>query len=189
MDEYKFSQIKINEIARLTGSSAALVSRYFKNQKEDRVTRINQRIVGVKADAAQDYLKNAGLNYFYTPSITLFANLCGGVGKTSGVANLSASLRRIVNNNTPIILIDGDSQASLTGMIFGKEANDDETILVDYLEGKATLDDIVTPLHDNVWIMRSNLNQAWIEKILVKPKEIKEGILNLYNDIFSKFGN
>ncbi|WP_119343154.1 ParA family protein [Facilibium subflavum] len=189
MNGYIFSQIKINEIARLTGTSAALVSRYFKNQEENRVTRVNQRIVGIQPSAAQDYLKNAGLDYFYMPSVTLFANLCGGVGKTSGVANLSASLRRIVNKETPIVLIDGDSQASLTGMIFGKEADDEDSILVDYLEGKAKLDDIVTPLHDNIWVMKSNLNQAWIEKVLVKPKEIKEGMLNLYKEIFSKFGS
>jgi cellulose biosynthesis protein BcsQ len=188
MDDYKFSQIKINEIARLTGSSTALVSRYLKNQQEDRVTRVNQRIIGVTPEAAEDYLNQAGLNYFYTPSITLFANLCGGVGKTSGVANLAASVRRIANRNNPIVLIDGDSQASLTSMIFGKEADDEDTILVDYLEGKAKLDDIITKLHDNVWVMRSNLNQAWIEKVLVKPKEIKEGMLNLYKSIFSKFG-
>lgn len=188
MDGYNFSQIKINEIARLTGTSTALISRHFKNQNDDKVTRVNQRVIGITPEAAQEYLSQSKLSYFYLPSITLFANLCGGVGKTSGVANLSASLRRIVNRETPIILIDGDSQASLTGMIFGKEAEDEDTILVDYLEGKAKLDDIITELHDNVWIMRSNLNQAWIEKVLVKPKEIKEGMLNLYKDIFQKFG-
>ena len=188
MEEYKFSQIKINEVARLTGTSTALVSRYFKIHKEDRVTRINERITGITPEAAQDYFKQAGLNYFYTPSITLFANLCGGVGKTSGIANLSASIRRITDRATPIILIDGDSQASLTNMIFGKEADDEDTILVDYLEGNAKLDDIVTQINDNIWVVRSNLNQAWCEKVLVKPKEIKEGMLNLYKEIFQKFG-
>ena len=189
MSNYKFSEIKINEIARLTGTSSALVSRYFKVKNENRVTKINQRIVGVSSDAAEDYLKNADFKYFYVPSITLFANLCGGVGKTSGVSNLSASIRRIMNIRTPIILIDGDSQASLTNMLFGKEAEDEDALLVDYLEGKAKLEDIVTELHNNVWVMKSNLNQAWIEKVLVKPREIKEGMLKLYQEVFSKFGD
>ena len=84
MDSYNFSQIKINEIARLTGTSTALISRHFKNQNDNKVTRVNQRVIGITPEAAQEYLSQSKLSYFYSPSITLFANLCGGVGKTSG---------------------------------------------------------------------------------------------------------
>jgi len=185
---FKFSEIKINEIARITGTSTPLISRNLKQKEENRVTRINNRIIGVSPEAAQDYFTQAGLGYLYMPSVTLFANLCGGVGKTSGIINLSSSIRRITDRNTAIVLIDGDSQASLTGTIFGDAASDDSLLLVDYLEERATLDDIITELEDNVWIIKSNLNQAWIEKVLSKPRIVKEGMLRLYNQIFQKLG-
>ena len=188
MKNYKFSKIKVNELARITNSSSALISRYFKSNNEERLTKVNHRVIGISSEAAHDYLYKAGFEYFFKPSITLFANLCGGVGKTSGVINLSSSIRRITNKNIPIILIDGDSQASLTNTIIGQEAEDDEPILVDYIEGKAKLSDIIIEISDNVWLIKSNLNQAWIEKILIKPKDIRDLIYKLYTDIFNTFG-
>ena len=85
-------------------------------------------------------------------------------------------------------MIDGDSQASLTNTIFGDAAPDNDLLLVDYLEDRACLDDIITEINDNVWVIKSNLNQAWIEKILTKPKIIKQGMFKLYQEIFNKLG-
>ena len=73
-------------------------------------------------------------------------------------------------------------------MICGTPAEDNEPILIDFLENKATLDDILSKINDNTWIIKSNLNQAWIDKILSKPQDIKKSMLKLYENIFLKFG-
>lgn len=183
------SQIKISEIAKITNTSIPLISRHFKTYDESKVTRINNRMVGITAEAVEDYLKSTGITGFYRPAIILSANLCGGVGKTTSIHNLGACLRRITDRKTPIVYVDGDSQGSFTSIVFGKPADDQELILIDFLEGKATIDQILTEVGNNFWFVKSNLNQAWIEKVLSKPQEIKKGMLGFYEAIFSKLGS
>jgi cellulose biosynthesis protein BcsQ len=184
-------QIKISEIANFSKSSIPLVSRYFKNSSNSKVTRINNRIIGISPEAAEEYLKHIGLNYFYRPAIILSANLCGGVGKTSAANNLHACLRRITNRNTAIVCIDTDPQGSFTANIFGSPANDNEPILIDFLEGKAAIDNVLisSPVGDNIWFVKSNLNQVFVDKILNRPQAIKSGMLGFYKAIFDKLGS
>ena len=182
------SQIKVSEIAKITNASIPLISRHFKKYNDELVTRVNNRIIGITPEAAEEYFRSVGLNYFYRPAILLSANLCGGVGKTTSIYNLGACLRRITGRRTPIVYVDGDSQGSFTSAVFGQPADDKEPILIDFLEGKARIDDILTEVKDNVWFVKSNLNQSWIDKVLSKPQDIKKGMLRFYEEIFSKLG-
>jgi len=185
----KVSQFKISEIAKITNQSVPLVSKYFKNFKSEKdVTRINNRIIGISPDAVEKYLRECGITYFYRPAIILSANLCGGVGKTTSIYNLGACLRRITSTKVPIVYVDGDSQASFTSITCGEPANDNEPILIDFLENKADIEDILTDLGNNVWFIKSNLNQAWVDKVLSKPKDIKKNMLTFYQKIFDKLG-
>jgi cellulose biosynthesis protein BcsQ len=186
----EISRIKVSEIAKITGTSLPLISRYFKKfDDENLITRVNNRIVGVSPEAVEEYFRSIGLNYFYQPAIFLSANLCGGVGKTTSILNLGASLRRITDRNTPIVYVDGDSQGSFTSAVFGKPAEDNEPILIDFLENKASIDDLLTEVKDNIWFVKSNLNQSWIDKVLSKPQDIKKGMLRFYEELFIKLGN
>lgn len=180
--------MKVSEIAKMGSVSPPLISRYFKGLSEKEVKKVNNRIVGISPFAVEQYFKSIGLNYFYRPAILLSANLCGGVGKTTSIYNLGASLRRITNTDTPIVYVDGDSQGSFTSLVFGKPAEDNEPILIDFLEKKASISDILTEVNDNMWFVKSNLNQAWIDRILSKPQDIKRGVLNFYESIFEKLG-
>jgi cellulose biosynthesis protein BcsQ len=181
-------KIKVSEIAKIINSSIPLVSRHFKEYSDTQVTRVNNRVVGISPEAAEEYLKNSGFKHFYRPAILLSANLCGGVGKTTSIYNLGACLRRITSRDTPIVYVDGDSQGSFTSVIFGQPADDKDPILIDFLEGKASIDDILTEVNDNIWFVKSNLNQAWIDKILNKPQDIKKGMLKFYESVFNKLG-
>jgi len=185
---FKVSQIKLSELAKITNSSISMLSKHFKKYDDTKLTRINNRIIGISPELAEEYLQETNTKYFYKPSIILSANLCGGVGKTTSIYNLGACLRRITNRNTPIVYVDGDSQGSFTSMVFGKPADDEDPILIDFLEGKASIDDVLTEVSENVWFVKSNLNQAWIDKILSKPQDIKKGMLRFYTDIFNKLG-
>lgn len=184
----KTSFVRISEISRITGHSRPQISRHFKNKKEPVVMKNNNRIVGISPEAVEEYLKDHGTHLLYRPSIILSANLCGGVGKTTSIYNLGACMRRMTNRKTPIVYVDSDSQASFTSIAFGKPAGNEEPILIDFLEGKASIDDILTEMDDNVWFVKSNLNQAWIDKLLSKPQDIKKGMLRFYQSIFDKLG-
>lgn len=183
------SEIKVSEIAKITNTTVQLISRHFRTHEEVRLTRVNNRIVGVSPDAAEEYFKSVGFGYFYRPAIFLSANLCGGVGKTTSIYNLGSSLRRITGRKTPIVYVDGDSQGSFTSIVFGKPADDKEPILIDFLENKATINDVLIEVGENTWFVKSNLNQAWIDKILSKPQDIKKGMLRFYEQIFNKLGS
>lgn len=181
--------IKISELSDLSRMSTSFISRHFKNAPDSLVVRSNSRVVGINPEATEDYLKLVGITHFTRPAILLSANLCGGVGKTTSIYNLGSSLRRITSRSAPIIYVDGDSQGSFTSAVFGEPADEKEPILIHFLERKADIDDILTEVGDNIWFVKSNLNQSLIDKVLNKPSEIKNGMLRFYNSIFNKFGN
>lgn len=183
------SEVKLSELARNTSHDKSIISRYFKNHPDSMVTRVNNRIVGISPEAANEYFSSVGLSYFDKAAVILLANICGGVGKSTGTNNITAGLRRITNRDTPIIAIDGDPQASFTKHVFKEKAPDNALLLIDFLEGRASIDDILTPLDNNIWFLKSNLNQAFIERVLSKPQDIKNGMLQLYKAIFDKFGS
>lgn len=182
------SQIKISELSKLTDINKTLISRYFKEATDALVTRVNDRIVGLSPEAASEFLFEHGKDYFKKGGVILTANLCGGVGKTSGTYSLSASARRTHTRKDPIVIIDTDSQASFSTTVCGAPADDDELILIDFLEGKAKIENILTDVGNNVWFVKSNLNQAYMDKVLSKPSDIKKGMLNFYQEIFRHLG-
>lgn len=181
-------QIKISELAKITNTSIPLISRHFKSHNETLITKVNNRITGISPEAVETYLASVGINYYYRPAILLSANLCGGVGKTTSIYNLGASLRRITNRKTPIVYVDGDSQGSFTSIVFGQPADDKELLLIDFLEERASIDDVLTEVGDNIWFVKSNLNQVWLDKTLSKPLDVKKKMLNFYQQIFNKLG-
>ena len=181
--------IKISELARLSDINKTVISRYFKEAPEEDVTRINNRIIGISPEAVTKFLKKHDITYFSRGGVILSANLCGGVGKTSGIHSLSACARRIADREEPIVIVDTDSQGSFTASIFGAPAGDYEPILIDFLEKKVGIESILTDIGDNIWFVKSNLNQVYIDKILSKPVDIKKGMLKFYQDIFKKLGN
>lgn len=183
------SQIRISELSRLADINKTLISRYFKEAQDSLVTRVNDRIVGISPEAATQFLLEHGKNYFNKGGVILIANLCGGVGKTSGTYSMSASARRIHTRKDPIVIVDTDSQGSFTATVCGAPADDDELILIDFLEGKAKISDILTEIGNNVWFVKSNLNQAYIDKVLSKPSDIKKGMLYFYQEIFKFLGS
>ena len=183
------SQIKISELSRLTDINKTLISRYFKESSDSLVTRVNDRIIGLSPEATTDFLLEHNKDYFAKGGVILVTNLCGGVGKTSGTYSLSACARRTHTRRDPIVIIDTDSQASFTKTVCGDAAEDDEPILIDFLEGKAKVQDVLTDIGNNVWFVKSNLNQVYMDKVLSKPSDIKKAMLNFYKEVFRHLGD
>lgn len=182
---FKVSEIKITELQRYVNLSKPAISKYFKSLHSG-VTYSNNRITGISPNAASVFLQKQSSYKFHKPSITLSANLCGGVGKTSSVYSLASALRRV--SSDPIVLIDGDSQASFTHIVCGQRAEDNEPILIDYIENKTSIENVLNDIGHNVYFIKSNLNSAFLDKALNKPSDIKRAMKNLYNDIFKTLG-
>ncbi len=146
---FDVSEMKMSEIQRYVNMSKPGISKHFKGLSGGVTTNVNNRIVGISPDATSDFISKHATFKFKHPSITLSANLCGGVGKTSSVYNLSSALRRVIPQSNPIVLIDGDSQASFTRIVCGSAAKDNESTLIDYFEKKASVSEILHDLGNN----------------------------------------
>ncbi len=72
----------------------------------------------------------------------------GGQGKTS----LSGNVAYIISENSKILLVDGDPQASLSSWLLNKSP---EYELSDVLQGKATLREAIIQLNENLFILPS----------------------------------
>lgn len=184
----KFKPIKVSELAEISNRSVSLTSQYFKDAPDDKVTRINNRIIGISPDLAEEYLRHCEISYLHRPAIIICGNLRGGTGKTTVTYNLGLSIRRIINLQTALVFIDGDSQGDFSETIFGESETEKEPILMDYLMGRCTLDDVLYESDNNTWFIRANGRQAWTDKCFLNNKEIKLKMLNLYQEIFKKFG-
>ncbi len=184
----KISEIKISELQRYVDISTPAISKYFKGISKG-ITKSSNRITGVSPEEAEIFLDKHSAFKFNAPAITLAANLCGGVGKTSSTMSLALALSRITNREKhPIVFIDGDSQGSLTYMLCGERAENDEPTLIDYLEKKSSLDNILHPLGNNIFVIKSNLNLAFLDKVLNKPSDIKTVMRNFYVSLLEHFG-
>lgn len=180
--------LKISEIAKISKTSPYTVSRFFNKYPENYLLKKNRRIIGISPDAVEKYFLEHNLNFFYKPSIILSANLCGGVGKTSTIFNMGCFMRKILKLSTPILFIDCDSQASLTSLVTGEPAHDDQPTLIDYLERKVPLNSILSECGNNTWIIKSNLNLSWADRTLSKPNLLKNSFLHMYSDIYNVLG-
>ena len=186
---FDVSEVTISELQRYVGLSKPGISKYFKGLDAG-VTKVNNRITGISPDAVATYLNNQTSYKFFRPSVTLIANLCGGCGKTTSFSSLTSALRRITSTkDEPIVLIDGDPQASFTHLVFGEKASDDESTLIDYIEGKASLDDILYKLNNNIYVVKSNLNSAYMDKALSRPADIKSAMKTFYLALFEHLGH
>jgi len=182
------SEVKVSELSKISEIQKPVITRYFKDGFDQLVTRNNGRITGISPEAVTQFLLAHGIDYFDRGGVILTGNLCGGVGKTTGTYSLSASARRTHTRIDPIVVIDTDSQASLSKSASGSPARDDELILIDFLEGKAKIEDILTDMGNNVWFVKSNLNQIYMDKILSTPNNIKNKMLHFYKEIFRHLG-
>src|SRR5689334_1644959 len=126
----QLSEVKVSEISKFTGQDKSTISKHFKNHSDELVSRVNNRVVGITPEAANEFIRNSGYSHFEKGAVILLANICGGVGKSTGTNNITAGLRRIVHRGDPIIAVDCDPQASFTKHVFGETAKDTDPLLI-----------------------------------------------------------
>jgi cellulose biosynthesis protein BcsQ len=190
--DFIINPIKVQELARIVDVSQPAISEKFKDA-ESSIKGESNRIIGITPKGINDYLLKRGHNNLYRGGVYLSSNFCGGTSKTTSTISLGASARRFSDpEKTPIIWVDYDSQSSLTSVLNGGPIPESRSVLINYFEKRAKLEDILTPIghkEDNLWLIGSNLSNLFLEKCMSKPIDIKNNMKKLIEDIFSKFGD
>jgi cellulose biosynthesis protein BcsQ len=180
--------IRVTELSRISGASKGAISTDVRKSPPEHLQMTGSRVVGIAPEGVQRYLGQRGFEKLYRSALFVFATQTGGAGKTSSCWNMAMAARRITDRKHAIVLLDCDSQASLSVQAAGAPCPDDEPTLLNWLQDTCELKDILHPLDDNVWITRSNLNNIFLDRALSKSAAIKSKALELTRAIFAYFG-
>lgn len=112
--------------------------------------------------------------------VIAIANQKGGVGKTTTVVNLAASLAAL-GNRVLVIDLDPQSNAS-TGL--GVDVRDLDASMYDVLLGESGLDEVILPTAvDNLWVAPASLDLAGAEIELVPAFSRENRLRNALEDM------
>ena len=177
--------IRITEMARIASISKSAVTQSLKNE----IGVSTGRIYGVEPEAAQRFFIKRGFGDFYKSGLFVISTQTGGSGKTSTTINLAISARRITDRKHAIIMIDGDSQASLSKQTTGDAAPIGEATLNSFIENNSSIDDLLTDVGDNMFVVRSNLQNLYNDRSLSNVTAVRNTMSNLVRGLFKKFGD
>lgn len=186
---FKTPNTKISDIAEMIGTTNATVSMWCKRNPEGLIKQ-KGRITGILPEAVEAYYSKLGHSSFYDTSIIALGTNVGGAGKTSTTINLAVSARRVTGRDKAIVMIDTDSQGSLTLQSLGQRIPRDEYVLDDFFKGDCQLDDILSPVgppEDNFWIIGSNLTNLYLDR-RCDTNQIRTRMLSLFKAIVKHFG-
>jgi chromosome partitioning protein len=109
-----------------------------------------------------------------TVDIVAVANRKGGAGKSTIAANVAVAFAR---DGLRVLLIDMDSTASATEILYDKDLASQHPSMANVLEGKAKLEDAIQPsFTQGVWIAPAT-DELTHAQIAIVPKPGRESIL------------
>lgn len=182
--------IRHQDLASALGLSKVKITRIIKDAiPEEFLFKSSGRVHGIAGTGVELVLKPSRPQ-FYKGGLYIVSTQVGGSGKTTSVISLATGYRRIsCSKKHPIVIVDSDPQGSSTKLLFGSRANKKDPVLVHYVEGKASLEECLWELDDNIWVIKSNLENLYLNKEMEKKAiKVKEGMFNLCLDIFQTLG-
>lgn len=177
--------LRPTELAKMREISRSAITQRFKNNTECEFSQ--NRLVSIPPNLVKEYLEETNPGLFSKFTVCLTSNIVGGTGKTSASTNIAASYRRLCDNS--ILYIDLDSQSNLSQVIHGEAQSFENPVMFDYFSNQCELKDIVEEVGNNTYIIRSSLNNAYLDRTLNSPKEIKTQGVRLLDDVKKMFGN
>ena len=123
--------VRVVELSRLAGVTKSSVSEAVRGKAKDELEMNGSRIIGITPEGVQRYMLQRGYDRLYRSALLVFSTQTGGAGKTSSCLNSAIAARRVTDRKHAIVLIDCDSQASLSLQAAGSPAPDDTPVLVD----------------------------------------------------------
>lgn len=185
--QHDLSMMRIKEIVAVTGQHMPAVTKYFKARPEGEVVKNSHKIVGVKPAGVEHLFQKRGYINMYRPGVYLINSQCGGVSKTTSTINLAFAFARMSDrDNYPVVIVDADTQSSLTAQIHS--VDEDSPVLVDFVEGKVKkLRDIAVEIEKNVYLIPGSLDNGYLEKEVSTAKKTKEVGKNILDALFDEF--
>lgn len=181
--------MRVTELARLADMSKAAISIALKQEDPKGLETNGKRIVGIAPELVHKFLERRKLDRLSGPKLFVISTQTGGAGKTSSTLNLATAARRITSTKDAIVLVDADSQASLSLQVAGEPAEDMAPVLVNWFDGKCCAKDLLSPTGmPNTFIIKSNLNNIYLDRSISKPAHIKTQALRLVKEIIQELG-
>lgn len=197
---YGIGTYKVQELADALGISKSSVSEKLKeNIAGVEKTETTNRITGILPETVQEYFISRGNEDLYKKTVIISVQSCsGGIGKSSLSLGLLSQARRMKARHKTVIdgkeispvciLLDSDNQASSTFTLLGKPQDDEKPVLKHYITGEAELDDVLVKLEDETYLIPSNLQNLYLDKVINSVQETKKAGLKLINDLDKRFG-
>lgn len=195
---FGISSYRVNELAETFGIAPSSVSEKLKDSNS--VKSNGKRITGIEPEAVQDYFVSRGHGNLFTKTTVFAVQSCsGGIGKSSLSLGLMSAARRIksrvettIDNkkiSPAVIFLDFDSQFSSSLTLLGKPQDDTKPVLKHYINNEANLEEIITPLGDEMYLIPSNLQNLYLDKVLNNVSMIKNSATKLIKELEEKFGD
>ncbi len=175
--------VRVTELSRIAKISKSAVTQGLKSE-----FNLRGRIIGVEPETVEKFLSRRGLQELYKSAFFVITTQTGGAGKTSTTYNLALACRRLMGRDKAVIMVDADSQASLTKYIFGEEASQETNVLNTFIEGKCSAIDLLKDTGDNMFVIPSNLLNLYNDRALSDVVKLKKTMSNLITDLFKHFG-
>lgn len=197
---YQIASYRVTELADELGISKASVSEKLKAIEHGiEKSKTSNRITAVKPEAVQEYFISRGCSYLYAKTVILAVQSCaGGLGKSSISQGLMSQARRMKAQHKTIIdgkeispavvILDYDSQSSTTSTLLGNPVDDSLPVLKHFLANEASIDEILTPVGNETYVIGSNLQNLYLDKQLNSVSAIKNAGMKLIADLDKKFG-
>lgn len=180
--------VKMKELAGVSGVQLPNLTRYFKTRPESEVFKSQSKITGIQPDGAETFLMSKGFQNVYRSGLYMTNSQTGGVAKTTATINLAMAFARISDRKKhPILIIDADSQASLTGQLLG-DIDEDAPVLADFVLGKVkSLREVAVEIGENIFLIPSSLENSYLDKSVRDPVKIKSEGLKIIQSAFKTF--
>lgn len=176
--------VRVTEMARIANISKSAVTQTLKND-----FGLNTgRIYGVEPEIAQEFFTKKGYKDFYKSGLFVISTQTGGSGKTSTTAYLATAARRMTNRKHAIVMIDCDSQASLSILTTGAPASVGEPVLNSFIHDKCSHADLLTDVGENMFVIRSNLQNLYNDRSLSDVKSVRHKMSELVSRLIDSLG-
>jgi chromosome partitioning protein len=165
------------ELSNLTESNSAKVKNSL---PKDYLVALPGNKAGVPSPLVKEYLSGKGVDYSFR--VIVFANMKGGVGKTTSAVSIAT---RAVQYGFKTCILDMDSQGSAS-FSFNMMPDEEDPIFCDIWQNPENLImEAVKKIEENLYLLPSSLDNGLLDMNLINPASQK----NAVNDVCQALKN
>jgi chromosome partitioning protein len=159
------------ELSTLTASTSAELK---KSLPRGHLVELPGHRLAVPSRFVREYLADIGVNYSFR--VIVFANMKGGVGKTTSAVSVAT---RAVQYGFKTCILDMDSQGSAS-FFFDMMPKDDDPIFCDIWQNPENLAmGAIKEIDENLYLLPSSLDNGLLDMNLINPASQKNAVSNV----------